>query len=90
MSQATSMFPTGTLLCSVVDNWKRENKAVAVKIGTLITSIQEHGLLGGIGKPEWLKHRKEYSRRITRNDRLIYVVEDDVFVVTAFKGHYED
>ena len=73
------------------DDWRKNNKRIADKIGKLVDSIEEHGVLDGIGKPEWLKHRQEYSRRITHNDRLTYTLDDDgKFIITSCKDHYYD
>ena len=44
----------------------------------------------GIGKPEPLKYRKGYSRRITDDHRLAYDVEDGILYIYACKGHYND
>ncbi|MFI2233391.1 Txe/YoeB family addiction module toxin [Nocardia testacea] len=47
---------------------------------------------GGIGKPEPLKHQLagKWSRRITREHRLIYYVTDTELVVIGVGGHYEE
>ncbi len=42
------------------------------KIKEIISSIKEDGLLYGIGKPEFLKYKKFYNRRINKEDRLLY------------------
>ena len=74
-----------------LDNWRKNNNAVAKKISKLVNSIEENGLLGGIGKPEWLPYIQAYSRHITKKDRLLYVVRDDgQFVVISCKGHNND
>ncbi|MEV0030656.1 Txe/YoeB family addiction module toxin [Nocardia sp. NPDC050793] len=46
----------------------------------------------GIGKPEPLKHQLagHWSRRITREHRLVYYVTDSELVVIAVGGHYDD
>ena len=44
--------------------WQSEDKKTLNKINSLIQSIQREGFLHGIGKPERLKNRSEYSRRI--------------------------
>ncbi|MEV0108703.1 Txe/YoeB family addiction module toxin [Nocardia sp. NPDC050799] len=46
----------------------------------------------GIGKPEPLKHQLagKWSRRITREHRLIYYVTDTELVVIGVGGHYEE
>jgi len=46
----------------------------------------------GTGKPEKLKHNLSglWSRRISRNGRLIYKFDDQCIYVFAIGGHYDD
>ena len=44
--------------------WQREDKKIVKRINELIKSIDREGLAQGIGKPEPLKYRKVWSRRI--------------------------
>ncbi|ATL67612.1 Txe/YoeB family addiction module toxin [Nocardia terpenica] len=46
----------------------------------------------GIGKPEPLRHQLagNWSRRITREHRLVYYVTDTELVIVAVGGHYCD
>lgn len=61
------------------------------KINELIKDINRNGLSIGIGKPEPLKHRKAWSRRITKEHRLVYNLnENQDLVILSCKGHYED
>lgn len=68
------------------------NNSYKDKIDNLIKSIDEKGLLDGIGKPEFLKYDKVYSRRINEKDRLLYKLLDDMKTVylISCKGHYSD
>ena len=71
--------------------WQTMDKRIAVRINTLIKDIQRNGLMNGIGKPEPLRTRKAYSRRIDEYHRLIY--EADVnqnLRIISCKGHYEE
>lgn len=44
----------------------------------------------GIGKPEALKHRSGYSRRIDDANRLIYEIDElKIIKIVSCKGHYE-
>jgi toxin YoeB len=45
----------------------------------------------GSGKPEPLKHGLSglWSRRISRNDRLIYAIDEESIYIFAFGGHYD-
>jgi len=74
-------------------DWQKNNINVFVKINDLVDCIEEHGMLGGIGKPEQLRHydTPTFSRTITKGDRLVYRPhgEGDVFIISC-KGHYDD
>ena len=66
------------------------NKAILNKIKTLLEDIAAHPYTG-IGKPEPLKHRKEWSRRIDEANRLVYNIDENGFLwIIACRGHYED
>jgi toxin YoeB len=58
------------------DFWLATDAKVAQRIRDLITDIQRDPFRG-IGKPEPLKHPlgRSWSRRITREHRLVYRVE---------------
>jgi toxin YoeB len=71
-------------------SWQTEDKKTLLRINELIKSIQRDGFMKGIGKPEALKHRKAYSRRIDDGNRLIYIGDEKQnLVVLSCKGHYE-
>lgn len=75
------------------NKYKLQNEFDKVdKIKNLIESIIQHGVLKGLGKPEVLKHYepKAYSRRINKNDRLVYRIEEDTLLIITCKGHYDD
>ena len=45
----------------------------------------------GIGKPEPLRHRDGWSRRVDDVNRLVYLIKDDGSVeILQCKGHYDD
>ncbi len=69
--------------------WQANNKKVAGKINDLIKSIEREGTMKGLGKPEPLRYRKGYSRRITEEDRLTYDVADGILYIYSCRGHYE-
>jgi toxin YoeB len=60
------------------------------KINELLKDIQRNGY-EGIGKPEPLKFRKAWSRRINQEHRLVYTLDkiENIFVL-SLNGHYED
>jgi toxin YoeB len=72
--------------------WQRSgNKAAQRKISELIQSI----LLtpySGLGKPEPLKHNLNgmWSRRISKEDRLVYEVDEEnqLIIIHSLRGHY--
>ena len=70
--------------------WQLVDKDMLKKINELIKSIDREGPMKGVGKPEPLKKRKGYSRRITKEHRLVYDVEDGVLYLYSCKGHYEE
>jgi len=71
--------------------WQMNDKATMRKINELIKDINRNGVANGIGKPEVLKYRKAWSRRISHEHRLVYNVdEDNNLLIISCKGHYED
>jgi len=72
-------------------SWQYEDKKTLDRINKLIKSIQREGFMKGIGKPEPLKNRKAYSRRIDDENRLVYIADNDKnLVIISCKGHYID
>lgn len=71
-------------------DWQMTDKSIIKKINQLIKDIQRNGLSEGIGKPEPLKYRKAWSRRINHEHRLVYNFDENQnLLVIACKGHYE-
>jgi toxin YoeB len=68
---------------------KAGNKSVLKKLHVLLNELTEHPFTG-TGKPEPLKHALSgmWSRRINREHRLIYEVEEDTVFILSAKGHY--
>ena len=68
---------------------KAGDKSILIKIKSLILNIQENPF-SGIGKPEPLKHQFTglWSRRINREHRMIYKVDQQLITVLSLKGHY--
>jgi toxin YoeB len=66
------------------------NKAIIKKIAQLIDDIKIHPY-SGLGKPEPLKHNLSgtWSRRITKEHRLVYELDDDSILILSVKGHYQ-
>lgn len=65
------------------------NRLVLKKIAQLIDHIKLNPY-SGLGKPEPLKHNLSgaWSRRITREHRLVYEVTNDSILILSAKGHY--
>jgi toxin YoeB len=71
------------------NQWAIEDKKIYTKIVNLIKDIQKDPF-SGIGKPEALKHDLSglWSRRITKEHRLVYRVFDEEIVIVSCKFHY--
>lgn len=74
---------------SQLEEWKKGNKKTYDRIERLIDAIHEN-LQDGIGKPEMLKHdlAGHWSRRITKEHRLVYKITNDAIIVISCKYHY--
>ena len=73
-----------------LDEWKRTDPKILLKIIALITEISETPFTG-TGKPEPLKHnlKGKWSRRITHEHRLVYEVTDTSIRIISRKFHYD-
>jgi toxin YoeB len=71
------------------NQWAIEDKKIYNKIVTLIKDI-ERDPFSGLGKPELLKHNLSglWSRRITKEHRLVYSISDNEVVIISCKFHY--
>ncbi len=69
--------------------WKQQNKQVLKKINRLVKDCQRNPFTG-IGKPELLRNDLSgaWSRRITEEHRLVYLVVDDEIRVVGCRYHY--
>ena len=70
--------------------FRKNNPKLLDKIRTLIANIQETPF-SGLGKPEALKHNLEgyWSRRINKEHRLIYKIEDEQIIIHRVRFHYK-
>jgi toxin YoeB len=70
--------------------WAEEDKSVLIKIFELIKDIGRNPF-SGIGKPEPLKHKFKglWSRRITKEHRLIYKIGNEEIFIVSCRFHYE-
>lgn len=71
------------------NQWAINDKKIYVKIVNLIKDIQRDPF-SGLGKPEPLKHDLSglWSRRITKEHRLVYSISDEDIVIVSCKFHY--
>ncbi|MBQ9827661.1 MAG: Txe/YoeB family addiction module toxin [Lachnospiraceae bacterium] len=69
--------------------WQTQDKKTLKRINALIRDIERNGFQG-IGKPEPLKFRPGWSRRIDDRNRLVYDIRDGKMLIVSCRGHYED
>ncbi|WP_456386934.1 Txe/YoeB family addiction module toxin [Profundibacter sp.] len=69
--------------------WQKNDRAILRKISALIKECQRHPF-EGTGKPEPLKGDLSgyWSRRITREHRLVYQVTKDALIIIQCRFHY--
>jgi toxin YoeB len=69
--------------------WVETERKIALKILELIEAVQRDPF-SGIGKPEPLKYLAPgiWSRRITQEHRLVYLVRDDRIDFLQARYHY--
>ncbi|MBR2215242.1 MAG: Txe/YoeB family addiction module toxin [Selenomonadaceae bacterium] len=71
--------------------WQMQDKKTLRRINSLIKDIERNGVDIGIGKPEKLKYRDGWSRRIDDTNRLVYDIQPDGYIyIISCQGHYED
>ncbi|KVU12876.1 toxin YoeB [Burkholderia ubonensis] len=70
--------------------WQEKNLAIVAEINGLIEEISRDPFKG-TGKPEPLKGDLTgfWSRRITKADRLVYIVQDSIIYVMQCRYHYD-
>lgn len=74
-----------------LEYWKKSgNSSIRHKISNLIAAIQQDPFQG-IGKPERLRHHLSgcWSRRINKEHRIIYKVNDNEIIILALRFHYD-
>lgn len=70
-------------------HWVQNDRSVTKRLLRLIGEVQRDPF-DGIGKPEPLKHSMPgaWSRRITDEHRLVYLVTDKDIVILQARYHY--
>lgn len=72
--------------------WKKQDPKILKRIFSLIEDIQSNPTsLNGLGKPEHLKfwRKNAWSRRITREHRLVYFIQLDTIHFLQCRFHYQ-
>lgn len=69
--------------------WQKTDRKTLNRINALLKEIARTPF-SGTGKPEPLKYALSgyWSRRVTRQDRIIYKVEGDAVLVVQIRYHY--
>ncbi|WP_441255985.1 Txe/YoeB family addiction module toxin [Peptoniphilus harei] len=67
----------------------KRDKVLFKRINQIIKDIKRSPF-EGIGKPEALKNNLSglWSRRIDREHRIVYLVDDNAIVILQCRGHY--
>lgn len=77
----------------ILKKWKKSNPMAFKKFRSIVPELENHPR-SGIGHPEPLVggNNVTYSRHITKNDRIIYDIYDDIVnvLVLEVEGHYDD
>ncbi len=70
-------------------HWQSADRVVLKRVNRLIEDALRDPL-SGVGKPEQLRHALAgaWSRRITQEHRLVYLVDGDDLVVLQLRYHY--
>ena len=71
-------------------HWQTTDRSILKRINRLIDDARRDPF-AGIGKPEQLRHALSgtWSRRISEEHRLVYLVEGDDLVILQARFHYE-
>jgi len=74
-----------------LNHWKKVGKQAILKRIRLLTESILETPFSGIGKPEPLKHNLagKWSRRIDKENRYVYEVQENTVYVFSLKGHYD-
>ena len=85
-SLCDKVFRGETLIIS-----RPKNENVVMLSEAEYNEIDRDGLSQGLGKPEPLRYRKAWSRRITEEHRLVYNFDNNQnLIIYSCKEHYED
>ncbi|MDU1043067.1 MULTISPECIES: Txe/YoeB family addiction module toxin [Peptoniphilus] len=70
--------------------WQKNDRVIFKRINQIIKDIKRSPF-EGIGKPEALRNNLSglWSRRINKEHRVVYLIEEDTIVIFQCKGHYK-
>lgn len=70
-------------------HWQQQDKKTLKRINILLRDMTRNPF-EGIGEPEPLKHEWSgyWSRRIDKQNRIIYKVKEDMVLIARCRGHY--
>ncbi len=70
-------------------HWVQTDRSTLKRLNRLIEDAQRDPYVG-VGKPEQLRHALAgcWSRRITEEHRLVYLVDGDDLVIVQARYHY--
>ena len=70
--------------------WQKQDNKTLKRVNDLLKDIERNGASKGIGKPEKLRYRDGWSRRIDDTNRLVYDIDEQGYLyIISCKGHYE-
>ena len=71
--------------------WQNHDKKVLRQINKLVKDISRSPF-EGLGKPEPLRENLIglWSRRINKEQRLVYLVRENTVLIFSCRGHYDD
>ena len=71
--------------------WQSQEKKTLDRINTILKETMRQPFIG-IGKPEPLRGNFSgwWSRRITREHRIVHKVENHVLIILQSRFHYDD
>ncbi|MBQ3727416.1 MAG: Txe/YoeB family addiction module toxin [Selenomonadaceae bacterium] len=66
-----------------------QDRKTLKRVNDLIKDIERNGVAVGIGKPEKLRYRDGWSRRIDEKNRLVYDIDEQGYIyIISCRGHY--
>ena len=70
---------------------RKRDKSLHKNLCKILQEMQRENPSKGLGKPEALRHNLSgfWSRRISKNDRIIYKFDSKSIYIFAIGGHYD-